>query len=54
MIGFSKALAAEGARSGVDSKRCCPCHTGTPMVEQMKPEVLSLIQLKTNPTKRLA
>lgn len=44
MIGFSKALAAEGARSGVTVNVVAPGYTGTPMVEAMKPEVLESIK----------
>ncbi|MGR5133738.1 SDR family oxidoreductase [Vibrio alfacsensis] len=43
MIGFSKALAYEGARSGVTVNVIAPGYTGTPMVEKMKPEVLESI-----------
>ena len=43
MIGFSKALAYEGARSGVTVNVIAPGYTSTPMVEQMKPEILSSI-----------
>ena len=53
MIGFSKALAAEGARSGVTVNVVAPGYTGTPMVEQMKPEVLDSIKNQI-PMKRLA
>ncbi|WP_114783674.1 SDR family oxidoreductase [Vibrio tetraodonis] len=53
MIGFSKALAAEGARSGVTVNVVAPGYTGTPMVEQMKPEVLESIKAQI-PMKRLA
>ncbi|PMK00292.1 SDR family oxidoreductase [Vibrio sp. 10N.261.55.A7] len=53
MIGFSKALAAEGARSGVTVNVVAPGYTGTPMVEQMKPEVLDSIKAQI-PMKRLA
>lgn len=53
MIGFSKALAAEGARSGVTVNVIAPGYTGTPMVEQMKPEVLDSIKGQI-PMKRLA
>ena len=53
MIGFSKALAAEGARSGVTVNVVAPGYTGTPMVEQMKPEVLDSIKAQI-PLKRLA
>lgn len=53
MIGFSKALAAEGARSGVTVNVVAPGYTGTPMVEQMKPEALESIKAQI-PMKRLA
>ncbi|MCX2789540.1 SDR family oxidoreductase [Vibrio sp. Sgm 5] len=53
MIGFSKALAYEGARSGVTVNVIAPGYTGTPMVEQMKPEVLESITNQI-PMKRLA
>lgn len=53
MIGFSKALAAEGARSGVTVNVIAPGYTATPMVEQMKPEVLESIKNQI-PMKRLA
>lgn len=53
MIGFSKALAAEGARSGVTVNVIAPGYTATPMVEEMKPEVLESIK-STIPLKRLA
>ncbi len=53
MIGFSKALAAEGARSGVTVNVVAPGYTGTPMVEQMKPEVLDSIKAQI-PLRRLA
>ncbi|NLS12126.1 SDR family oxidoreductase [Vibrio sp. SM6] len=53
MIGFSKALAAEGARSGVTVNVVAPGYTGTPMVEKMKPEVLDAIKNEI-PMKRLA
>ncbi|MGF1756092.1 SDR family oxidoreductase, partial [Vibrio makurazakiensis] len=53
MIGFSKALAAEGARSAVTVNVIAPGYTATPMVEQMKPEVLESIKAQI-PMKRLA
>ncbi|ASA57437.1 SDR family oxidoreductase [Vibrio gazogenes] len=53
MIGFSKALAAEGARSGVTVNVIAPGYTATPMVEEMKPEVLESIVGQV-PMKRLA
>lgn len=53
MIGFSKALAAEGARSGVTVNVVAPGYTGTPMVEAMRPEVLENIKAQI-PMGRLA
>ena len=53
MIGFSKALAFEGAKSGVTVNVVAPGYTGTPMVEKMKPEVLDAIKGQI-PMKRLA
>lgn len=53
MIGFSKALAYEGARAGVTVNVIAPGYTSTPMVEKMKPEVLSSITDQV-PMKRLA
>lgn len=53
MIGFSKALAAEGARSGVTVNVVAPGYTGTPMVEAMRPEVLEAIKAQI-PMGRLA
>ncbi|GEM76210.1 SDR family oxidoreductase [Vibrio sagamiensis] len=53
MIGFSKALAYEGARSGVTVNVIAPGYTGTPMVEKMKPEVLESITNQI-PMRRLA
>jgi acetoacetyl-CoA reductase len=53
MIGFTKALAAEGARAGVTANVVAPGYTGTPMVEAMREEVLDSIK-STIPLKRLA
>ncbi|MCW8344477.1 SDR family oxidoreductase [Vibrio sp. ZSDZ65] len=53
MIGFTKALAAEGARSGVTVNVIAPGYTGTPMVEAMREDVLDSIK-STIPLKRLA
>ncbi|WP_264876870.1 SDR family oxidoreductase [Vibrio agarivorans] len=53
MIGFTKALAYEGARTGVTANVVAPGYTGTPMVEQMKTEVLDSIR-STIPMQRLA
>ncbi|MFD2179287.1 SDR family oxidoreductase [Veronia pacifica] len=53
MIGFTKALAFEGARSGVTCNVVAPGYTATPMVEAMRPEVLESIKSEI-PMKRLA
>ncbi|MDX1304349.1 SDR family oxidoreductase [Photobacterium sp.] len=53
MIGFTKALAAEGARSGVTVNAIAPGYTGTAMVEAIKPEILEGIKAEV-PMKRLA
>jgi acetoacetyl-CoA reductase len=53
MIGFTKALAEEGARAGVTANVLAPGYTGTTMVEAMREEVLDSIK-STIPLKRLA
>lgn len=53
MIGFSKALAAEGAKYGVTVNVIAPGYTGTPMVEAMREDVLDSIK-NTIPLRRLA
>lgn len=53
MIGFTKALALEGARSGVTVNAIAPGYTATPMVEQMREEVLAAIKSQI-PMQRLA
>ncbi|MCL1039160.1 SDR family oxidoreductase [Shewanella submarina] len=53
MIGFSKSLAFEGARSGVTVNVVAPGYTGTPMVQAMRQDVLDAI-VDTVPMKRLA
>ncbi|USH03046.1 SDR family oxidoreductase [Grimontia kaedaensis] len=53
MIGFTKSLAFEGARSGVTANVVAPGYTATPMVEAMRDEVLESIKGEI-PMKRLA
>ncbi|MCC4265583.1 acetoacetyl-CoA reductase [Oceanimonas baumannii] len=53
MIGFTKALAAEGARFGVTVNVVAPGYTGTPMVTAIREDVLDSIKA-TIPLKRLA
>lgn len=53
MIGFSKALALEGARSGVTVNVVAPGYTSTAMVEKMNSKVLDSIKQQI-PLRRLA
>lgn len=53
VIGFTKALAFEGARSGVTANVVAPGYTGTPMVEAMREDALAAIKNEI-PMKRLA
>lgn len=53
MIGFTKSLALEGARRGVTVNAIAPGYTATPMVEQMREEVLDAIKSQI-PMQRLA
>lgn len=53
MIGFSKALAQEGARSGITVNVIAPGYTATPMVTAMREEVVKSIEDQI-PLKRLA
>lgn len=53
MIGFTKALAFEGARFGVTANAIAPGYTATPMVAAMREEVLESIKNEI-PMKRLA
>ncbi|TMP25611.1 beta-ketoacyl-ACP reductase [Pseudoalteromonas rubra] len=53
MIGFSKALAYEGARAGVTVNVVAPGYTATPMVEKMREDVLESIKAQV-PMQRLA
>lgn len=53
MIGFTKALAMEGARKGVTVNAVAPGYTKTPMVEELKPNVIESITAQI-PVNRLA
>ncbi|ASK79683.1 beta-ketoacyl-ACP reductase [Paraphotobacterium marinum] len=53
MIGFTKALAFEGARAGITVNAIAPGYTLTPMVEKIKPEILDSIKAEI-PMRRLA
>ncbi len=53
VIGFTKALAAEGARAGVSVNAIAPGYTATPMVTAIRPDVLEGI-VNQVPMKRLA
>ncbi|MDO4776598.1 MAG: acetoacetyl-CoA reductase [Cardiobacteriaceae bacterium] len=53
MIGFSKALAQEGARSGITVNVIAPGYTATPMVTAMREDVVKSIEDQI-PLKRLA
>ncbi|MFC3033407.1 SDR family oxidoreductase [Pseudoalteromonas fenneropenaei] len=53
MIGFSKALAYEGARAGVTVNVVAPGYTETPMVAAMRTDVLDSIKAQV-PMQRLA
>lgn len=53
MIGFTKALALEGAKFGVTANVVAPGYTATPMVQAMREDVLEAIK-KEIPMKRLA
>ncbi|WP_025673385.1 SDR family oxidoreductase [Salinivibrio socompensis] len=53
MMGFSKSLAAEGARAGVTVNVVAPGYTATPMVTAMRDDVLESITNQI-PMKRLA
>jgi 3-oxoacyl-[acyl-carrier-protein] reductase (EC 1.1.1.100) len=53
MMGFSKSLAAEGARAGVTVNVVAPGYTATPMVTAMRDDVLESITSQI-PMKRLA
>jgi acetoacetyl-CoA reductase len=53
MIGFSKSLALESARSGVTVNVIAPGYTATPMVTAIKDEILDTIKAQI-PLRRLA
>ena len=53
VIGFTKALAAEGARAGVTVNAIAPGYTGTPMVTAIREDILEGI-VNQVPMKRLA
>lgn len=53
MIGFSKALAQEGARSGITVNVIAPGYTATPMVTAMREDVVKSIEAQI-PLQRLA
>ncbi len=53
MIGFSKSLALESARSGVTVNVIAPGYTATPMVNVLKDEILDSIKAQI-PLRRLA
>lgn len=53
MIGFTKALAYEGARAGVTANVIAPGYTATPMVSAIREDILESIRNEV-PMKRLA
>ena len=53
MLGFTKALAAEGARFGVTVNAIAPGYTATPMVEAIRTDILDSIKADI-PMRRLA
>ncbi len=52
-IGFTKALAQEGARAGITVNVICPGYIGTEMVAAIDPEVLKTRILPQIPVGRL-